>query len=82
MFQSKVFFEKWNDNKKAKKNSGKCELGRTVGTAKWDRLGQVEVVGTGGTGTGDLQIRWDRLGLGQGSLQIRWDRMGLGGSSS
>ena len=71
-----MFFERWNDNEKQKKTFEKKGR-RTGGTAKWDRLGQVRVRGTGGTGIGGIRIGWDRMGLRQGGLQIRWDKMGL-----
>jgi len=38
-----------------------------------DRLGQVVIHGTSGTGTGGSPY-W--VGLGQGGLQIKWDRLG------
>ena len=71
-----MFFERWNDNEKQKKTFEKKGR-RTGGTAKWDRLGQVRVRGTGGTGIGGIRIGWDRMGQGQQGLHIGWDRMGL-----
>ena len=69
-FQSKVYFEKWNDNER--KGVWKGQVVQPNGTG-WDRL---EYVGQVGQGQGGLHIGWDRMGLGQGSLQIRWDRLG------
>jgi len=47
-----VFFEKWNDNEKAKKKSEKRELGKDTG--RWySQMGQV------GTGWSTWD-RWDR----------------------
>jgi len=62
-FQSKVFFEMWNDNEKSKQKSEKRELGKD----RWyNQMGQV------GTGWRTLH-RWDR----EGGLHNGWDRMGL-----
>jgi len=64
-----VFFEKWNDNEKSKKNLRKESWERINGTTKWDRLGQVGVCFTRKTGTGGSPY-W----VGQ-------DETGTGGSS-
>jgi len=56
-FHSEVFFEKWNDNEKPKKNLRKESWERTSGTNKWDKFGPVGVRGTTGTrrrGSSDL----------------------------
>ena len=55
-FHSNVFFEKWNDTEKPKKELRKESWQRTSSTTKWDKLGQVGVVGQVGQGEGGLQI--------------------------
>jgi len=48
----RFFFEIWNNNEKPKTKSAKRELEKTGGTTKRNRLGQVGVCKTNGTGTG------------------------------
>ena len=69
-FQSKEFFEKWNDNEKPKTNLRKESWERTSGTTKWDKLGQVGVRGTSGTrrrGSSDLS---GTSALGGGDFEV------------
>jgi len=67
---SNVFFEKWNDTEKPKKNLRKESWQRTIGTTKWDKLGQVGVVGQVGQGERGLQILVGQVEQGEGGLQI------------
>jgi len=70
-FQSKEFFQKWNDIEKPKKNSEKRELAKVQvvqpnGTS-WHKLEQVEQVEQVEAG---LQIYVEQLEQEQGGLQI------------
>jgi len=69
-FYSEVFFEKWNDTQKPKKNLRKESWQRTSGTTKWDKLRQVGVVGQVGQGEGGLQILVGQVEQGERGLQI------------
>jgi len=69
-FHSNVFFEKWNDTGKPKKKLRKESWQRTSGTTKYDKLGQVVVVGQVGQGEGGLQILVGHVEQGEGGLQI------------
>ena len=64
-FHSNVFFEKWNDTEKTKKNLRQESWKRTSDTTKWDKLGQVGVVGQVGQGAGILvgQVEQGEVGL-------------------
>ena len=49
---------------------------RTRGTSKWGRLGQVAIRGISGTGTREPPYWIAQDEIGTGDLQIRSDRMG------
>ena len=73
-----MFFEKWNDTEKPKKNPRKESWQRTSGTSKWDKLGQVGVVGQVGQGEGGLQILVGQVEQGEWGLQIFVGQVGQG----
>jgi len=73
-----VFFEKWNDTQKPKKNLRKESWQRTSGTTKWDKLEQVGVVGQVGQGEGGLQILVGQVKQGERGLQIFVGQVGQG----
>ena len=61
-----------------KKNLRKESCQRTSGTTRWDKLGQVEVVGQVGQGDRGLQILVGQLEQGEGGLQIFVGQVGQG----
>jgi len=68
--------------RKPKKNLRKESWQRTSGTTKWDKLGQVGVVGQVGQGEGSLQIFVGQVGQGQGVCPLQpfhLSQMGLQG---
>jgi len=73
-----VFFEKWNDTQKPKKNLRKESWQGTSGTTKWDKLGQVGVVGQVGQGEGGLQILVGQVEQGERGPQIFVGQVGQG----
>jgi len=77
-FHPEVFFEKWNDTQKPKKNLRKESWQRTSCTTKWDKLGQVGVVGQVGQGEEGLQILVGQVEQGERGLQIFVGQVGQG----
>jgi len=67
------------DNEKHKKDLREGSLERTGVTAKWDRLGQVGVHGTGGTGTGGSSDYVGQDGTGTGGSFSWTSPVGLQG---
>jgi len=67
-FHSNVFFRKWNDTEKLKKNLRKESWQRTSGTTNWDKLGQVGVVGQVGQGERGLEILVGQVEQGEEGL--------------
>ena len=63
-----------------KKNLRKESWQRTSGTTKWDKLGQVGIVGQVGQGEGRLQILVGQVEQGEGGLQILVGQVGQGRS--
>jgi len=63
-----VFFRKWNDTEKLKKNLRKESWQRTSGTTNWDKLGQVGVVGQVGQGERGLEILVGQVEQGEEGL--------------
>ena len=61
-----------------KKNLRKESCQRTSGTTRWDKLGQVEVVGQVGQGEGCLQILVGQVEQLEGGLQIFLRQVGQG----
>jgi len=66
-----------------KKNLRKGSWEWTGGTVKWERLRQIEIRGTGGTGTGGSPycVGQDGTGTGECSDSVGKDGTGTGGSS-